>query len=158
MVMPGRLNAITAAVKQKCNLLILSLLELRRGPLDRESTITADLLWLDARELHDFGPFFCIIRDELAELGWRASIHNTAKTDKPRLHLGIGQRGVDLLVELVDDLGGRASGRANTLPRARFEAWHEISLSRQLRQRLRPGRRRYRERTHSPTPDLFNRP
>jgi hypothetical protein len=41
-----------------------------------------DLLWLDACELHDLGPFLCIIRDELAELSWRASIHNTAKSDK----------------------------------------------------------------------------
>ena len=35
------------------------------------------------------------------------------KVGKPRLHLGIGEGGIDLLVELVDDLGRRVLGRAD---------------------------------------------
>ena len=38
--------------------------------------------------------------------------HRAAEVGKPRLHLGIGEAGVDLLVELVDDLSRRVLGRA----------------------------------------------
>ena len=38
---------------------------------------------------------------------------HSAQVGKPRLHLGIGETGIDLLVELVDDLGGRVLGRAD---------------------------------------------
>jgi len=36
------------------------------------------------------------------EVGWRARGHRAAKLREPR-HPGIGERGVDLLVEFVDD-------------------------------------------------------
>ena len=54
-----------------------------------------------------------------------------ASTVPPRsasraLHLGVGEAGVDLLVELVDDLGRRVLGRANAVPGARLVARHEI--------------------------------
>ena len=42
--------------------------------------------------------------------------HRAAQVGKPRLHLGIGEAGVDLLVELVDDFGGRVLGRADAIP------------------------------------------
>ena len=47
---------------------------------------------------------------KLAEVGGRARKHGAAQIGKPRLNLGIGEGGVDLVVELVDDLGRRALG------------------------------------------------
>src|SRR5262249_59758946 len=51
---------------------------------------------------------------ELAEVGGRTGKHCSTKVGKPRLQLGIGKARVDLLVELVDDLGGRFLGRAES--------------------------------------------
>ena len=42
--------------------------------------------------------------------------HRAAEFGKPRLDLGIGEGRVDLLVELVDDFGGRVLGRADAEP------------------------------------------
>ena len=39
--------------------------------------------------------------------------HRAAEVGEPRLHLGIGEGRVDLVVELVDDFGGRVLGRAD---------------------------------------------
>ena len=58
-------------------------------------------------------------------IGWRARERHAAQIGKPRLHLGIGQASVDLLVELLNDLGGRNLWRAYAVPRARLVARHE---------------------------------
>ena len=50
------------------------------------------------------------------------------------LSLGIGEGGVDLVVELVDDLGRRAGGSANAVPAARLVARHELVHRRHVRQ------------------------
>ena len=65
---------------------------------------------LDAGELHHLAPLLNLIRDELAEIGWRAHNRNSSQVGEPNFHLGIGESGVDLLIELVDDLGRRALG------------------------------------------------
>src|SRR5262249_53554953 len=59
--------------------------------------------WLDAGELDHLGPFLGLIGDELAEIGRRTGEHGATKLGKPRLDLGIGECGVGLPVELVDD-------------------------------------------------------
>src|SRR6266508_1443817 len=41
---------------------------------------------------------------------------------KPRLHLGIGKSGVDLPVELVDNLGGSGLGHADAIPGTAYAA------------------------------------
>src|SRR5262249_43405166 len=56
----------------------------------------------DAQELHDLTPFLGFVGDELGEVRGREREHGTTEVGKPRLHLGIGEAGVDLLVELVD--------------------------------------------------------
>ena len=66
------------------------------------------------------------------------------KVGKPRPHLGIGEARVDLLVELVDDLGRRVPGRADAEPSARLVARHEIAHGRNVGQRFRARRRGYR--------------
>ena len=64
---------------------------------------------LDVGRPDHLGPLLGFVDDELAEVGGRAREHRTTRVGKPRLHLGIGEAGIDLLVELVDDLGGRVS-------------------------------------------------
>ena len=59
--------------------------------------------------------------------------HRATQVGKPRLDLGIGEAGVDLLVELVDNLGGRALGRADAEPVARLVARHELAHGRDVR-------------------------
>src|SRR5205807_9570817 len=68
---------------------------------------------LDTRELHHLAPLLDFIGDELAKIGGRARKHRAAQVGKPCLKLGIGEGGVDLVVELVDDLG-RASSHSIT--------------------------------------------
>jgi hypothetical protein len=46
----------------------------------------------------------------LAEVAGRAWKHSATKVGKPRFHIGVCEGRVDLLVELVDDLGRRAFG------------------------------------------------
>src|SRR5262249_25676439 len=59
-----------------------------------------------ARELDHLGPLLCICGDECAEVCGRACKHHVAEVGDPRLHPGIGEVRIDLLVELVDDFGG----------------------------------------------------
>src|SRR3984893_12503702 len=71
------------------------------------SRVAAGLFRLRAGEFDDLGPFFCFFGHEPAEVSGRNGEHGRAKVGKPRPQLGIGEARVDLLVELVDDLGGR---------------------------------------------------
>src|SRR5215472_4653324 len=57
-------------------------------------------LRLDAREPDHLRPLLRFVGDELSKIVGRARKHSAAQVGKPRLHLGI-------LVEIVDDLGGR---------------------------------------------------
>src|SRR5947207_11577065 len=84
-------------------------------------------LWLHACELHDFAPLFDFSSYELGEVGGRGRKHRAAQVSKSRLHLRIGKGRVDFLVELVDDLGGRVSGRAHAEPRIRLVSRYEFA-------------------------------
>src|SRR6202140_3154169 len=59
---------------------------------------------LDTRDLDHFGPFLGFRDDELAEVGGRAGQHRGAELGEPRLHLGIGEGRIGLLVEPLDHL------------------------------------------------------
>src|SRR5262249_441571 len=84
-------------------------------------------LRLDARELHHLAPLLGLICDELSKVGGRERKHIATDVGKLRLQLGIGERGVDLPVELVDDLGRRIFGRAEAIHRACLVAWDELA-------------------------------
>src|SRR5262245_65889447 len=73
-------------------------------------------LRLDASELDHLAPLLGFFGDKPAEIGRRAHHHCAAQIGKPRLQLGIDKARVDLLVELVDDLGGRVLGHADAEP------------------------------------------
>jgi hypothetical protein len=93
-----------------------------RGTDRYEKSRARKLLRLEARELDHLGPFFCFVGDELAELDGRSRKHRAAQVGNPRLHFGIGESRVDLLVELVDDIGGRIFRDGEAIPLARLIA------------------------------------
>src|SRR6266700_1999998 len=95
------------------------------------------LLRLDAGGADHPAPFFGFLRDQLAELGGRASERLAADGGKPRLHPGVGDRRIDFLVELVDDFNWRVAGRADAIPLACFVTRHEIRHRLELRQHFR---------------------
>jgi hypothetical protein len=74
---------------------------------------------LHAGELDDLGPLLGFPDEEPAEIGRRAGEHRRAEIGELRPHLGVGKDGVDLVVEPVDDLGGRALAQAHREPLAR---------------------------------------
>jgi hypothetical protein len=53
--------------------------------------------------------------------------HRAAEVGEPRLHLGIGESGINLFVELADDLGWRVPRRADAIPAAHLISRHEFA-------------------------------
>ena len=78
------------------------------------------LLGPDVRSADYVGPLFGFFGNELAEVGGRASKHHSAKLGEPRLHNGVGEGRIDLIVEVVDDFGGRGLGEADAMPGTRL--------------------------------------
>src|SRR5262245_49634220 len=78
-------------------------------------------------------PLCRVVRDELLEVGGRAAKHRASLLDKPGLDNRIGDSGVDLPVELFNDLGGRAPRRTNSIPCTRLIARYEIAHGRDIR-------------------------
>src|SRR5262249_7325974 len=72
-------------------------------------------LGLDVGRPDHLAPLLGVVGDELSEIDGRADKRRASKVGKPRLHLGIGEAGVDLLVELVDDLRRRVLGYADAI-------------------------------------------
>ena len=64
---------------------------------------TTSSLCLYAGKLDHLGPLRGFFGDELAKVGGREREHVATQVGKPRLHRGIGEASVDLLVELHDD-------------------------------------------------------
>src|SRR5262249_49173113 len=77
--------------------------------------------------------FFCHERPEIAR---RATENNAAEGGELSLQLGIGEAGIDLLVEFIDDLIGRVLGRTDPIPATSLVVWQELSHGRDVRQRL----------------------
>src|SRR5262245_10514800 len=88
----------------------------------------------DACELHDLAPLLGFGRDQFREVGRRAPKRSDAHIGEPPLELGIGESGIDLRVEIVDDLGRRIPRRAQTPYGARFVSRNELAYTRQVRQ------------------------
>jgi hypothetical protein len=76
----------------------------------------ASSLRLDVGCPDHFTPFLGLPDDEVSEVSGRTREYLTAEISQPRLHLRIGQSGVDLLIELVDDIGRRVLGCPNAPP------------------------------------------
>ena len=89
---------------------------------------------LSTREFDYAGPFLSFFGNEFAEGGRGPSEHRSAQIGEPRLHLGVGETGVYLLVELADYLVGRISGRPHAVPVACLIAGHEFGNGWEIRQ------------------------
>src|SRR5262245_65566257 len=84
-------------------------------------------LRLDVRRPDHLAPLLGFVGDEFAEVGGRARQRRTTYIAKARLELGIGERGVDLLVEFADDLSGRAPRHADAVPVACLVTRYELA-------------------------------
>src|SRR6266699_7311439 len=74
-----------------------------------------------------FAPLLRFVGNELSEVRRRTHKRCATQVSKPRFRLGVGEYLIDLPVELVDDLGGRALWRAHAVPGARLVARHELT-------------------------------
>src|SRR5215475_15610999 len=101
-------------------------------------------------------PFLGFVGDQLPKVGGREREHSATEIGKPRLDLGFGKASVDLLVELVDDLGGGSLWCADAEPITRLVVEHELTHSRDVRQRVRARRRGYCERAQPASLDILN--
>src|SRR6516164_6006544 len=81
-----------------------------------------ELFYLDAGKLDHLRPFGGLVCDVLAETVRRHGHRFATELGDPCLQLRVGKSRVNLFVELHDNIGGRAAGRADTIPLARFEA------------------------------------
>src|SRR6202022_4699177 len=115
------------------------------------------LLRLDVGRSNHLAPLLGFLRDELSEIGRRAAKHRAVQVGKPYLDLGIGEAGTDLLVQLVDYLGGRILGRAEAKERTRLVAWDGLSDGRDIRERCRARRGGYRKSAQLAGLDVRNR-
>src|SRR6516164_9361717 len=106
-------------------------------------------LRLDVRELDHLGPFLGFVSNQLAKIDWRARERRAAEVGDARLERGIVEAGVDLLVELVDDLGRRLIGRTDAVPLACLVARNELADGRNVRQGVRARCRRHRQRSRN---------
>ena len=75
-------------------------------------------LRFDARGLDYLGPLLGLVGDQFAEICGRTWKRRATHVGKACLQLGIDEARVDLFVQLVDNLGGRALRRADATPRA----------------------------------------
>src|SRR5262245_55987767 len=117
---------------------------------------TAASVGLDVGRPDHLGPLLGLFGDELAEIGGRADKRRASKVGKPRLHLGIGEAGVDLLVELVDDLRRRVLAYCAAIPVARLITRQELTHGRDIRQRVRARRGRHRQRPELARPNVLD--
>src|SRR5262249_59183696 len=111
-------------------------------------------LRLDAGELDHLGPLLGFFDDELPKFSGRADNRCASQVGKPRLHLGITESRVDLLVELLDDLGRRSLWCADAEPITRLVVEHELTHGPDVRQRVRSRRGGYCERAQPASPDI----
>src|SRR5215472_6643174 len=82
--------------------------------------------WIDACELHNLSPLCGFISDEFSELGGCSRHRREPDASETRLHFGISDNGVNLFVELFDDLCRCSIGRTDTMPPTCFVAWHRF--------------------------------
>jgi hypothetical protein len=68
---------------------------------------------LDVREFDHLGPLLSLLGDQLIEIRRRARKRGRAQLCGAGLNLRIGEGGIDLAVELVDDLGRCVLGRTD---------------------------------------------
>src|SRR3984885_2410545 len=110
----------------------------RRSGSSKFSTAAASLR-LEVGGLHDLAPLAGFRRNESTELGRCAGKRRATQVDEVFFHRRVGKSGVDLPVERLDDRGRRVRRGADADPLACFEARHERTNRRHVRQQLGRG-------------------
>src|SRR5215467_4824995 len=113
----------------RCNCRVMRLL--RHCPYQPGS-----LTRLGAGEFDHLAPLLDFFHQYLSEVGGCAGDHDAAEVGEACLDPWIGNRPVDLPVELGDDVGRRVLGRADAVDPARLVAWNEIGHDGKVRERL----------------------
>src|SRR5580704_13979748 len=114
------------------------------------------LLWLDPRKLDHLSPLCDLVIDEFAELSRRDRHRLSAHEGKARRHTGIGEDGVDLFVELFDDVARGIPGGTDPVPNVGFIAGHKLGNSGNIWQCIRTGRAGHGQSAHLPIFDVFD--
>src|SRR5262249_51035763 len=95
---------------------------------------TSHLLRPDVSRTDYLFPFCGVVGNELAEIGGRTRNRRAAELGKAGLKAGINEHGVDLAVELVNNLGRRVPWDTDALPRAGLIAGNELTQAGYFRQ------------------------
>src|SRR5580704_10211542 len=101
---------------------------------------------LDPRELDHLAPFLVFIGDELAIVAGAHRRRYVAKVDEAASDPGIGDTGIDRLVERADDFGRRTARRPNAQASHNLVARHGLADGRYIGQRSDALWRRHRKR------------
>src|SRR5262245_43079040 len=81
----------------------------------------------DVRSADHLAPFLGLVGDKFVKVSGRARKHNPAGFSEARSRAGVGEAGIDRLVESFNDIGRRIPGCAETIPVARFVVGHELA-------------------------------
>jgi hypothetical protein len=74
----------------------------------------------DAGKPDHLAPLLDFIGYELSKVGGGARKHRSSQIGKAFLHVGIGKSGIDLLVELLNNVCGRGFGHDDPIPASRM--------------------------------------
>src|ERR1041385_8260529 len=114
------------------------------------------LTWLDPREFHDFGPLLGFSGDKISEIGRRARKDEATEFGDLGFYFRVGEALVDLLIELVDDIGRRVLGSPEPEPGTGLIARHELAHCRNIGQTLETRRLCYCKRSELTRPDQLD--
>src|SRR5262249_62131521 len=122
------------------------------GILDRNS----ESVRLDVGRPDHLAPLFGLLLKPPPVIRGRAAGDAAAQVSKPQLQFAVRQRGVNLVVQFVDDLKGCVLGCANAYPRSRIVTRQKLTQRWDLRQDLRARRSGNRQCAHFAGLDVLN--
>jgi hypothetical protein len=130
---------------------------IRRSGVTEYPDRSAGLVRRYVSRSNHLSPFLGFLSEVFSEIRRRTGKYHGTKLREPRLELSIGEARIDLGVELIDDLGGRALGGADAIPRTRIVTGDEIGHNRNVGQRLRAHRGGHRQRPQPARSDVLDR-
>src|SRR5580704_12317991 len=95
---------------------------------------------LDPRSPYNFAPLFGVGNDKCGKFSGGKWKHSAPKFGYLCYHLRIGNNGVDLPIERIDDFGWRFLGRCDTEPETSLKPWQKLTHGRHVRERWRTRR------------------
>src|SRR6202022_3489916 len=114
-------------------------------------------LEFDTRRSNYLAPFLVFSGEKFSELGGQTSKDNFPPIGNGLLDFGIGEPGIDRLVERADDRRWRIPWGDNAQPAERFVTLYKIADGRNIRQRRYARCAGYRKRTQFVRFDVFHR-